>query len=220
MTVRVGIIDSGLPDGTVRAGDSSTRLLRDFTTDQCVVDRLGHGSAVHSIISAVPGVEIITAKIFADRLSCGLATLIAAIDWMSEQSVHLVNMSFGMIRGSEDLTRAVATLLDSGAHCIAAAPAQGDPVYPSSLPQVIRATGDARCVPDTLSWLDSAQADFGGHPGVPGAGPAGASVGCAHVTRVAARLLGKGDTLASGNLVSALQQFAHWQGPERRSGPP
>ena len=63
MTVRVGIIDSGLPDGTVRAGDSSTRLLRDFTTDQCVVDRLGHGSAGYSPISAGPRAAVLNAKI-------------------------------------------------------------------------------------------------------------------------------------------------------------
>ena len=219
MTVRVGIIDSGIPPTAAATGSGAAQEGRDFTAHEDLGDRIGHGSAVFEAISSGSTAQMITAKIFADQLRCSPETLIAAIEWMAEQQVAIVNMSFGMAAADDRLAAAVAALQDSGALCIAAAPAQGNPVYPSALPNVIRGTGDARCGPGTLSWLDSEQADFGAHPGQPGAGPAGASIGCAHVTQAAVQLLEEHPTMAAADIPKALQNRARWHGPERRSGP-
>jgi len=217
VTVRVGIIDSGIPPTAAGSGQASEG--RDFTTHHDLRDRMGHGSAVFEAITAGSAAQVITAKIFADQLRCSPDTLIAAIGWMAEQQVAIVNMSFGMAAAGDRLAAAVAALQDSGALCIAAAPAQGSPVYPSALPNVIRGTGDARCGPGSLSWLNSEQADFGAYPGQPGAGPAGASIGCAHVTQAALQLLEEHPTMAAADIPRALQNRARWHGPERRLGP-
>lgn len=219
MTVRVGIIDSGIPPTAAATGSGTAHEGRDFTAHGDLGDRIGHGSAVFEAISSGSEAQMITAKIFADQLRCSPETLIAAIEWMAEQQVAIVNMSFGMAAADERLAAAVATLQDSGALCISAAPAQGTPVYPSALPNVVRGTGDARCGPGTLSWLDSEQADFGAYPGQPGSGPAGASIGCAHVTQAAVQLLEEHPTMAAVDIPKALQNRARWHGPERRSGP-
>lgn len=219
MTVRVGIIDSGIPAAASGARSGQAPEGRDFTAHEDLGDRIGHGSAVFEAISSGSEAQIITAKIFADQLRCSPETLIAAIEWMAEQQVAIVNMSFGLASADDRLAAAVAALQDSGALCIAAAPAQGSPVYPSALPYVIRGTGDARCGPGTLSWLNSEQADFGAYPGQPGSGPAGASIGCAHVTQAAVQLLEEHPTMAAVDIPKALQNRARWHGPERRSGP-
>ena len=219
MTVRVGIIDSGIPPTAVATGSGAAPEGRDFTAQEDLGDRIGHGSAVFKAISSGSTAQMITAKIFADQLRCSPETLIAAIEWMAKQRVAIVNMSFGMAAADDRLAAAVAALQDSGALCIAAAPAQGNPVYPSALPNVIRGTGDARCSPGTLSWLDSEQADFGAYPGQPGAGPAGASIGCAHVTRAAVQLLEETPSMAAADIPKALQNRAQWHGPERRLEP-
>jgi hypothetical protein len=219
VTVRVGIIDSGIPPTAAATGSGTAHEGRDFTAHGDLGDRIGHGSAVFEAISSGSEAQMITAKIFADQLRCSPETLIAAIEWMAEQQVAIVNMSFGMAAADDRLAAAVATLQDSGALCIAAAPAQGSPVYPSALPNVVRGTGDARCGPGTLSWLDSEQADFGAYPGQPGSGPAGASIGCAHVTQAAVQLLEEHPTMAAVDIPKALQNRARWHGPERRSGP-
>ena len=219
MTVRVGIIDSGIPPTAAATGSGAAQEGRDFTAHEDLEDRIGHGSAVFEAISSGSTAQVVTAKIFADQLRCSPETLIAAIKWMAEQGVAIVNMSFGMAVADDRLAAAVAALQGSGALCIAAAPAQGNPVYPSALPNVIRGTGDARCGPGTLSWLDSEQADFGAYPGEPGAGPAGASIGCAHVTRAAVQLLEEHPAMAAADIPKALQDRAQWHGPERRLGP-
>lgn len=217
MTIRVGIIDSGIPPTATVAGSGKAPEGRDFTTQNDLQDRIGHGSAVYEAIAPESGVQVIAAKIFADQLRCSPDRLVAAIEWMAKQRVAIVNMSFGMAAADGRLAAAVAALQDSGALCIAASPAQGSPVYPSALPNVIRGTGDARCGPSNLSWLNSKQADFGAYPGQPGAGPAGASIGCAYVTRAAVQVLNDQPTMAAIDLPEALRQRAVWQGPERRS---
>lgn len=219
MTVRVGIIDSGIPAAAAVAGSGEAPEGRDFTAHEDLQDRIGHGSAVFKAIAMGSEVQVIAAKIFADQLRCSPDTLLAAIKWMAKKRVAIVNMSFGMVAADDRLAAAVAALQDSGALCIAASPAQGSPVYPSALPYVIRGTGDARCSPGTLSWLNSEQADFGAYPGQPGAGPAGASMGCAHVTQAAVQLLKEHPTMAAVDIPKALQNRARWHGPERRSGP-
>ena len=136
MTVRVGIIDSGIPAAASGARSGQAPEGRDFTAHEDLGDRIGHGSAVFEAISSGSEAQIITAKIFADQLRCSPETLIAAIEWMAEQQVAIVNMSFGLASADDRLAAAVAALQDSGALCIAAAPAQGSPVYPSALPYV------------------------------------------------------------------------------------
>lgn len=227
--IRLGVIDSGVSEQWLTSSGVAIGEIRDFTGANTFDDQLGHGSAVMAGIGA-SNVELWLARVFDDRLTCPVTRIIDALEWLLACDVQLVNMSFGMTRADANFEAAVQALVSRGVVLIAASPAQGAVVYPAGFDGVIRATGDARCGPDQLSFLNSLQADFGGFPGIPGAGLAGSSIGCAHVTRIACEVLareldadaeqqspemGKAQ-IDCGVVRAALRDRANWLGPERR----
>lgn len=180
-------------------------------------DRLGHGSALAGIlVSLCPQVILFNAQVFSQRLSCSARQVAAAIDWLVAQDVAVINMSFGMRSEQESLRQACARALAAGVVLVASAPARGAPVLPASIPGVLRATGDARCAPDELSWLGSDQADFGACVRSADAGVAGASVGCAHLSAHVAAYLATTPGAGSAEVVAWLKQRALYHGPEHR----
>ncbi|MCZ6831518.1 MAG: S8 family serine peptidase [Gammaproteobacteria bacterium] len=217
MPVRVGIIDSGLPAGTCRGLVAAA----DFSAgseDGSVVDLLGHGAAVTAQIAG-PEVEICAARVFNRRLSCTPAEVAGAIDWLLEQDVRIINMSFGLRDDRSPLRHACERAMAQGVCLVAASPAQGAAVYPANTVGVVRATGDARCSPGEISWLASRQADFGGYPGQQNHGPAGASIGCASVTAALAALAAQISHRSPALLCQELKATAIFQGPEQRFAP-
>lgn len=222
--IRLGVIDSGVSAQWLDTSPVGLAGWRDFTGADALEDRLGHGSAVATAVQT-NGVCLWMARVFDDRLACPVSRITAAIEWLLGVGVDIINMSFGMARSDERLETLIAQALGRGVVMIAAAPAQGRPVYPSAFSGVIRATGDARCQPGQLSFLNSSQADFGGFPGNPARGPAGASIGCAYVTRIACTILREAQyieaTPVNGRkpyhqVFDTLRATAKWQGPECR----
>jgi hypothetical protein len=217
----IGLIDSGVagaprafvaasrgflaaPDGAVRAAAAAD-------------DLLGHGTALAEILlEGAAGSRLLNAQVFSDNLTCSAAQVAAALVWLLEQRVQLVNMSFGLREDRPLLRQACEQALEAGTVLVAAAPARGEPVYPAAYAGVIRATGDARCAPGEISFLDSGQADFGGHVRVAGTKVAGASVGCAHVSARAARFLASHPGSTPAQLREWLTAQARYRGPERR----
>jgi len=213
--VRLGLVDSGLSDrhrDAVRAG-------RRFVADDdgglhqgpVTPDLMGHGGAVADIIlHHAPGIRLCNAQVFDARGVTTAATVAAAIDWLRGHGVDVISLSLGLQNDRTVLRAACARAVAEGVVLVAAAPAQGRAVYPASYPGVIRATGDARCAATEISFLDSAQADFGGCPrileealeeareeasdGGPNRSPriGGASMGCAHVAGQVAAYLDRG----------------------------
>jgi hypothetical protein len=215
MPVRVGIVDSGLDSGTC-PGLVAARNLASESGGDAVLDRLGHGSAVSALISG-PGVEICAARVFDRKLTCTPAVAAAAIVWLLDQDVRIINLSFGLRHDRALLREACDRALARGVCLVAASPAQGAAVFPASYPGVLRATGDARCAAGEISWLDSPQADFGGYAGDVDKGPAGASIGCASVTGALAALAAQHPDWNSQKLLRELKSTAHYRGPEQRS---
>jgi hypothetical protein len=175
---KIGIIDSGLPTSY----DFPVIAARDFTNASSTIDQLGHGTAITNIIGNNQSVEIFSARVFHDKLSCTPSQVAEAIQWLISKNVDIINMSFGLRNDRSVLRDSCEQALNNKILVVAAAPSQGDPVYPSNYKGIIRATGDARCTQGQISWLNSSQADFGGYSGKPHFGPAGASIGCASVT--------------------------------------
>lgn len=216
--LRVGLIDSGVA-GIDPARIAASRAFGVGEMGECVPtaaapDRLGHGSALAGILLAADErVVLLNAQVFTDRLSCSAAQVAAALSWLVEQGVQLVNMSFGLREFRTVLRAACDRALEAGVVLVAAAPARGEPVFPARFPGVIRATGDARCGPGEISRLATHQADFGGHVRA-AAGVAGASVGCANVSASALQCLACG--VAPARLRESLAGRASYHGPERR----
>ncbi len=207
--LKVGIIDSGL-SATQKA--TYTCYESDFTGNHSTDDQLGHGSAVaQAILDTAGRIDIYSARIFHDRLACPVGKVTEALDWLVKAAVDIINMSFGMPHYHDQLQRACHQAIAAGVVLIASSPAQGRPVYPASYSGVIRATGDARCLPGEISWLDSPQADFGGYVGDPQTGIAGASLGCASVSGRVAALLQTGH---DREIYQQLIKHSQYQKPE------
>ena len=202
---RLAIIDSGVADAAIRSGllpmpvascrfvDNGHQVLTEPVTD----DPIGHGTGVAAVICSAPRtVDLLVGQVLEGGRSATAAAVAAAIDWSLKAGANLIHMSLGLREHRPVLATAVALAAQAGCVVVASSPARGAVTFPAAYPQVIRATGDARCQPDEISELNSAQADFGGCPrhgradlsrraGMSSepARHGGASLGAAHVTR-------------------------------------
>ena len=222
MTAKLGLVDSGV------AGHQM-EYVRDacgFKTDATIEvqpDLLGHGTATCEIICHhVPDIALYNAQVFDERGVTTAATVAAAIDWLRQEKVDLINLSLGLASDRPVLREACARAISAGIILIAASPAQGAAVYPSAYDGVIRATGDARCAVGEVSFLDSAQADFGGCPrgiNMPKDQPpriGGSSMGTAHISGlVAAYILSGGEKNTVREWLVSQAKYVH---NERRKG--
>lgn len=202
---RVALLDSGFDDPAPAAR-------RIFVEGD---GKLDHGRALAAAIrDAAPEAALLDGRIFGDSLATRVSAVAAAIRWAVGEGAKIINLSLGLRDDREDLRNAVAEAVAAGVLVVAAAPARGGPVYPAGYPGVIRATGDARCGVDDLSWINDAAADFGASPAPLPAFPrvAGASM-------AAARVAGALAALASDNAdpVAALRDRCRFTGRERRS---
>lgn len=211
--LKIGIIDSGSPS----SHSSNILETKDFTDTSLTADLLGHGSAVTNIISKELSTDIFCARVFHNKLVCTPSQIADAIEWLIAKGVDIINMSFGLRNDREILKSACERAINKNIILVSAAPSQGEPVFPSHYKGVIRATGDARCAPGEVSWLDSSQADFGGYSGKPNFGPAGASIGCASVTSVIAQAKIQYPLDNKQQLINRLIAKSSYQGSQRQS---
>ena len=201
--IRVGLIDSGLSEKQSMGMGAARRFVADdyggMHQTAVTPDLLGHGTTVAGIILYhAPDVVLYNAQVFDARGVTSPASVAAALDWLTEEKVDVINMSLGLLHDREILSEACASALSRDVVLIASSPAQGGAVFPAAYPGVIRATGDARCDLGEISFLDNRQADFGACPRDIAADPSapprigGGSLGCAHVTGHVAAYLGQG----------------------------
>ncbi len=217
---RIAVLDSGVGPALMPRVRRMARFVDEGKqVRQCapVEDPLGHGSLVAGIIaSAARPLELLIAQVLNERGRCTAATLAAAVDWAMTHGAELVHVSLGLPQDRAVLAAAVAASRTSGALLVAAAPARGLTTYPASYPGVFRATGDARCGGEQISFLNSANADFGAcpvHEGPAGKVSRGASVGAAHLSRYIVTHVANG--LSPWHVYQNLMQEAVFQGPER-----
>ena len=229
---RVAVLDSGLADptdlpGACRVPVASCRFVdtgEEILEVATIGDTLGHGTEVSQVIcGAEQSVDLIVGQVLDHRGVTTAAALAAAIVWSIEEGADLIHMSLGLRADRSILAAAVAKAVKAGCIVVAAVPARGEGTFPARYPQVIRATGDARCQPGEISALDSAQADFGGCPRRLCSGEStetdavrsgGASLGAAHLTRFLVERIGAGT--AVGALGAQLRALARYRGIEIR----
>lgn len=174
--MKIAVIDSGVHAAHPHVGGVAGGMSfcgGDFT------DRLGHGTAVTAVIRALaPDAEVYAVKIFHDRLSCDIDTLIAAIHWCRAQRMDYINLSLGTSNAEHAgvLREAVA-----GLRVVAA---KG--WLPGDLPGVIAVGLDWECPWDEVRLRDGVYYACGYPRPIPGV-PAernlrGISFAVAHVT--------------------------------------
>lgn len=222
MTISIGVVDSGFrPDQQQLIIDSASFYLEEgaLWMGACEFDAMDHGARIIEIIHHhLESAEIYSAQVFDQRGVTTPIQVAAAIDWLREQGVQLINLSLGLRQDREVLAKAVKRAVQQGVIICASSPARGDPVYPSAYPGVFRMTGDARCTLNEISCLETEFADFGGH--VLGLdqvqSKAGASLGCAHMSGQIAKLFAESGLLDFNELAARLKQRAAYFGPEHR----
>ncbi|MNZ49183.1 Minor extracellular protease Epr precursor [compost metagenome] len=217
----VGVIDSGCSVQQTRYLTGGRRFWLEQGTlgeGELQADALGHGSAVlERLLAQADGLSVKVAQVFDSRGATSVLQVSAALLWLVEQGVSLVNLSLGLAQDRTVLRQACAVAVEAGVLLCASSPARGGPVYPASYPGVLRITGDARCAAGQWSWLDTAQADFGAAVGED-AGSAGASLACAALSGQIAAYLHEHRRATREQVLAYLRENAAFFGPERRGG--
>jgi len=100
--VRISVIDSGwdrtLANLQVKKGVGFVHpmdelVLKQSDDDQ---DRIGHGTACADLILQIaPNAEIFPVRVFGHRLETSVPILVAAINWVIDQRLQIVNLSLG-----------------------------------------------------------------------------------------------------------------------------
>ncbi|MGI9304068.1 MAG: subtilisin-like serine protease QhpE [Gammaproteobacteria bacterium] len=222
---KVGLLDTGVDADLATLMTSARRFASDtqgYLIDRPVLpDPTGHGSALARIILAkAPNARLCNAQVFTKPGVTSAAAIAAGLDWLAAENVALVNVSLGIRRDRAILREACARAMENGCILVAAAPARGPAVYPSSYPGALRISSDARCAPEDISHLKTMQAEFGACPrsgdqNTSDSTAGGASFAVAHVTGLLADYLARGgDRLGCRQY---LQDVAVHHGPERRS---
>ncbi|WP_166363952.1 subtilisin-like serine protease QhpE [Pseudomonas akapageensis] len=220
--LRIGIVDSGhAPDqGQVIAGRRFQLAAEGLDEGPLQPDSLGHGSAVLAAIAQrAPDAQFCVAQVFDARGVTSALQIAAAIDWLVGCNVRLINLSLGLRQDRDLLRQACAAAQAAGVMLCASSPAQGEAVYPASYPGVVRVTGDARCLAEQWSWLDSAQADFAACVRSDDPRRSGASLGCAALSGHIAALLLQNPHASDPEVLAWLREHASFRGPERRTAP-
>ena len=176
---RIGIVDSGGPADQM----SGARAFLADGDGPARPDCLGHGTAVAAVVArAAPQAAILHAQVFDDRPVTSAERVARALRWLSPRC-DLILLSLGLAADRAVLREACAEALATGAVLVASSPARGLLCWPAAYPDVIAATGDARCDWDELSLLPGGVIGaWCASPERGGLGMGGASLGAARVT--------------------------------------
>lgn len=227
--VRLGLIDSGIAATAPQA--AAVVAARCFGADgdgdsgggsgDGLSDPLGHGTEIAALLlELTPSAQLCVAQALGGTTDprSSAKRIAAALDWLIDCGVELVNLSIGLRRADAGLRRACERAAAAGILLVASAPARGAPVYPAAYAQCLAVSGDARCAANEISCLNSANADFGAHPclsaGAASSGRGGASYAAARVSARIAALLAAGTRAAA--VPDALRALCAHHGPERR----
>ncbi|WP_372834669.1 S8 family serine peptidase [Pontibacterium sp.] len=218
--IKVGVVDSGfLPRQADYIQDSAAFIVQDDSLwqDQATEDQLAHGTKICDVIHRIsPDSKILLAQVFRARFTTTALQVSAAIRWLTEQEVNVINLSLGLRTDRPQLREAVADAIAAGVLICASSPAKGEPVYPSAYPGVLRTTGDARCTLDEWSMLNTQYADIGAHVRCLDGSISGASIGTAYVAGHIAKFMSDHPHAGRKELGHYLKNNASYFGAERR----
>ena len=140
MSVRIGIVDSGVHAGHPHIGGVAGGI--GIGCDD-YVDRIGHGTAVAAAIrEKAPDADLFAVKIFHDRLATRIDRLVAALAWCVANRMEMINLSLGTQNPAHEaaLREAVSAVVAADIVLVAA-----HDWMPGSLPGVVPVALDWEC---------------------------------------------------------------------------
>jgi hypothetical protein len=144
--IKIAVVDSGISAGHVHVGPVAGGI--SFAAESDPVDRLGHGTAVAGAIRQwAPDADLYAVKVFDQRLSATIDTLLRALEWCRDQAMDIINLSLGTANPAH--RERFLTVL--GPTPLVISPAA---LLPGSLPDVIGVEADAECPRDTFRYRD------------------------------------------------------------------
>jgi subtilisin family serine protease len=151
--VRIAVIDSGVQAAHphVNGVAGGVAITANGREDREFSDRLGHGTAVTSVIrEKAPDAAIFAVKIFHDSLATRIQPLIRALDWSVENGMHLINLSLGTSNPEHErvLLSAVERVRAKGILLVAAFEGSGVRWLPGALPGASPVALDWECPRD------------------------------------------------------------------------
>ncbi|HTA43039.1 MAG TPA: S8 family serine peptidase [Bryobacteraceae bacterium] len=147
--MKIAIIDSGIHAGHPHVvpvaggvGVTPKGLSGDF------VDRLGHGTAVAGAIrEKVPDAELYAVKVFDQRLSTNIDSIVRAFEWCIEHRMDVINLSLGT--ANEAHRQRFERIISPAMLIVAAAH-----ILPGTLPGVIAVAPEEDCPRDVYRYRD------------------------------------------------------------------
>tara|TARA_R110002049_G_C9164558_1_gene561279 strand:- start:2219 stop:3508 length:1290 start_codon:yes stop_codon:yes gene_type:complete len=229
---RVGLIDTGVdtqhPD--LAAGRILTRAF-----EGPVYAPAAHGTGIASLLvgqsgrlgAALPGATLLSADVYGgDPTGGSVAALLAALGWMAEEDIAVVNIS---LVGPDNrvLARIVEMMIVRGHILVAAVGNDGPaaaPLYPAAYPGVVGVTGVSargRVLPEACrgDHVDIAAPGMRLHAAQPGGGESavrGTSFAAPYVTGVLAAQIEHPDPTAAASVIAALLASAEDRGASGR----
>ena len=151
--VSVAVVDSGIATGHPHVGDvaAGTSLVPGVVD---TVDRIGHGTAVASVIrEKVPEAEIVPVKVFDRSLVTDARILADAIRWAAARGCQLINLSLGTANAThaDRLEEAVRCASSYGALVVAALESGHTRWLPGTIDEVVAVLGDATITRDMIA---------------------------------------------------------------------
>lgn len=142
--LRVGVVDSGhspAQQGRVRGGRRFYLEVEGLGEAELQFDPLGHGTAIiEAIDRRAPRASIYMAQVFDQRGVTSALQIAAAIHWLLEQDVRLINLSLGPAPGPQPVTRSLRRSGGPWGAAVRIEPGPGRGCVPGPLPG--RAAGD------------------------------------------------------------------------------
>jgi subtilisin family serine protease len=144
LTVRIGIVDSGINGGHPHVGEVKGGVcIHRGGESPDFVDRIGHGTAVAAAIrEKAPHAELYAIRIFERRLSATIDVLMRGFDWCLQYGMHVINLSVGT---TNEEHRAVLEDLVNRARLKDVLVVSAAGMFPGKLDGVIAVESDVAC---------------------------------------------------------------------------
>lgn len=137
--VRIAIIDSGISVEYIDECES----FKDFTSDNNIIDKTGHGTSMYEIIHSkkwgiAPNVRISILKVTTSNGKTSFDDVIKALKWCENNNVNIVSMSLATSQNNKDMYSEIKKMSNLGIHIFSAVSnTSGYLSYPDEYKEVI-----------------------------------------------------------------------------------